>query len=88
MSETKIKDCLFCSFICTLKLFAGEPGLLLQGIPPTVKAFYKGSKEMNEKKIVRDVFVEGDEYFNTGDLLYLDKDYFVYFQDRMGDTFR
>lgn len=43
---------------------------------------------MNEKKIERNVFVDGDIYFNFGDLLYLDNDYFLYFRDRVGDTFR
>ena len=43
---------------------------------------------MSEKKILRNVFVDGDKYFNSGDLMYLDKDYFVYFKDRLGDTFR
>lgn len=70
---------------------SGEPGLLLGGIPnPALYAegFYLGGKEMNEKKYVRNAFVEGDAYFNYGDLLYYDKDYFIYFKDRMGDTFR
>ena len=49
---------------------------------------YKASKEANEKKLVRNVFKEGDLYFNYGDVLYLDSDYFVYFHDRIGDTFR
>ena len=49
---------------------------------------YKASKEANEKKLVRNVFKEGDIYFNSGDVLYLDRDYFVYFHDRIGDTFR
>ncbi|XP_046354705.2 very long-chain acyl-CoA synthetase-like [Haliotis rufescens] len=42
----------------------------------------------NEKKLLRDVFKSGDVYFNTGDLFYVDNEYFVYFQDRTGDTYR
>jgi hypothetical protein len=38
--------------------------------------------------MVRDAFEDGDIYFNFGDLLYLDKNYFFYFSDRTGDTFR
>ena len=49
---------------------------------------YSGNKELSEKKILKDVFVKGDRYFNTGDLIYFDKDYFLYFGDRLGDTFR
>ncbi|VDI79355.1 Hypothetical predicted protein [Mytilus galloprovincialis] len=69
----------------------GEPGLLICGIPPTYKlenGLYKGSMEQTENKIVRNVFKEGDAYFNFGDSLYMDKDYFIYFHDRVGDTFR
>ncbi|XP_060577290.1 long-chain fatty acid transport protein 2-like isoform X2 [Ruditapes philippinarum] len=69
----------------------GEPGVLLSGIPEMLKnnlQFYKGNREMNEKKLVRDVLVEGDVYFNYGDLLAMDSDYFLYFKDRIGDTFR
>ncbi|KAH3858043.1 long-chain fatty acid transport protein 2-like isoform X2 [Dreissena polymorpha] len=68
----------------------GEPGLLLGSIPPIYAdlKFYKGNKEVNEKKILRNVLREGDMFFNFGDLLSLDKDYFVYFRDRVGDTFR
>jgi hypothetical protein len=48
---------------------------------------YKSS-EASEKKLVRDAFVKGDIYFNSGDVCYSDKDYFLYFNDRIGDTFR
>ncbi|KAL4227803.1 hypothetical protein ACF0H5_013240 [Mactra antiquata] len=67
-----------------------EPGLLLGGIPENYKnlQFYKGGKEVNEKKLLRDVLQKGDCYFNFGDLLMIDKDYFLYFKDRVGDTFR
>ncbi|XP_060063692.1 long-chain fatty acid transport protein 2-like [Ylistrum balloti] len=67
----------------------GEPGILIAGIPPIyAEGFYKGGKELNEKKTLRDVFVKGDAFFCYGDLLYKDSDHFVYFQDRVGDTFR
>lgn len=49
---------------------------------------YAGNKQQTEKKRLRDVFKKGDLYFNTGDLLRIDEDNFVYFQDRVGDTFR
>jgi fatty-acyl-CoA synthase len=41
-----------------------------------------------EKKILRDVFVPGDAWFRTGDLLRIDRDGYFYFVDRIGDTFR
>ena len=40
------------------------------------------------KKILRDVFVKGDLYFNSGDLLYRDWFGFYYWADRVGDTYR
>ena len=49
---------------------------------------YKGNKELSEKKILRNVFKKGDVYFNSGDLLSMDDLYYVYFKDRIGDTFR
>ena len=40
------------------------------------------------RKLVRDVAKRGDCWFRTGDLLKADCEGFVYFVDRMGDTFR
>ena len=42
----------------------------------------------SEHKILRDVFVAGDRYFRTGDLMQRDRQGYYYFVDRMGDTFR
>lgn len=41
-----------------------------------------------EKKILRDVFVKGDAWFRTGDLMKIDDGGFFHFVDRLGDTFR
>jgi fatty-acyl-CoA synthase len=40
------------------------------------------------KKILRDVFVPGDLWYRTGDLMRQDAQGFFYFVDRVGDTFR
>ncbi|KAI5641228.1 AMP-binding enzyme domain-containing protein [Phthorimaea operculella] len=68
-----------------------EPGLLLGKIDAskaiTTFAGY-ADKTASEKKMVRDVRVEGDCYFNTGDILVMDYFGYFYFKDRTGDTFR
>lgn len=49
---------------------------------------YTQNEEQTEKKKLRNVLKKGDLYFNTGDLMRIDKDNFIFFQDRVGDTFR
>ncbi len=41
-----------------------------------------------ERKILRDVFARGDAWYRTGDLMRADASGFLYFVDRIGDTFR
>ena len=45
-------------------------------------------KNATSKKILRNVFKLGDEYFLSGDIMRMDEEGYVYFCDRMGDTFR
>ena len=45
-------------------------------------------KSATEKKIARNVFKPGDKWFRSGDLLKIDKSGYIYFVDRVGDTFR
>lgn len=49
---------------------------------------YAENEEQTERKKLRNVLKKGDLYFNTGDLMRIDNDNFIYFQDRVGDTFR
>lgn len=46
------------------------------------------NQQETSKKIGRDIFKKGDSYFLTGDLLIKDEYGYVYFHDRIGDTFR
>ena len=45
-------------------------------------------KAATEKKVLHDVFEKGDAWFRTGDLMRQDADGYIYFVDRIGDTFR
>jgi fatty-acyl-CoA synthase len=45
-------------------------------------------REASDSKVLRDVFVAGDRWFRTGDLMRRDKAGYYYFIDRIGDTFR
>ncbi|KAL5004250.1 hypothetical protein ScPMuIL_017706 [Solemya velum] len=73
-----------------IEIKPGENGLIICSIPEDSSriGFYKADENANEKKILRDVFQKGDDYFLFGDVLHLDRDYFLYFVDRLGDTFR
>lgn len=66
----------------------GEPGLLISEI--TERTPFDGYTDpaKNEACILKDVFVKGDRYFNTGDLLRDIGFRHAQFVDRTGDTFR
>ena len=70
---------------------AGEAGECLGRIDSAdPRAEFTGylDRAASEKKVLRDVFTPGDAWFRTGDLLRQDADGYVYFVDRVGDTFR
>ena len=68
----------------------GEVGTAI-GVIKKKNAYYNGYKN-NEKatksKIAKDVLREGDLVFLSGDLLMRDEHNYMYFVDRIGDTFR
>ena len=70
----------------------GEPGEMLFKLDETnIKKGFQGyfnNKKSTDSKIMRDVFEKGDAYFRTGDMMIWDSDGRVYFNDRIGDTFR
>jgi fatty-acyl-CoA synthase len=68
----------------------GEPiGKILKD-PKKPGARFEGyaSDAETERKILRNVFAEGDAWFRTGDLMRQDRHGYFYFVDRIGDTFR
>nr|XP_046248188.1 very long-chain acyl-CoA synthetase [Scatophagus argus] len=67
----------------------GETGLLVSKITDIAPFVgYAHNEEQTERKRLRNVLKNGDLYFNSGDLMRIDNDNFLYFQDRVGDTFR
>lgn len=84
------RSCTRCRIAAELEwFFSGETGLLVGRITNRSPFIgYAGNKQQTEKKRLRDVLRKGDLYFNTGDLLRFDHQNFIYFQDRVGDTFR
>lgn len=66
----------------------GEPGCLVGRITPDSEFHGYTVKQATEQKILRDVFEAGDAYYNTGDMLRVDAEGYLYFVDRLGDTYR
>lgn len=67
-----------------------EPGEVLGKITHVGRQSFSGyhDKKATEAKILTDVFEHGDRWFRTGDLIRRDADNYLYFVDRIGDTFR
>jgi fatty-acyl-CoA synthase len=71
----------------------GEPGELLIEIPrrhfPLLGGFEGYVNRAHESRaLLRDVFVKGDLYYRSFDVVYHDADDFFYFVDRAGDLWR
>ncbi|KAL1917844.1 uncharacterized protein VTP21DRAFT_3678 [Calcarisporiella thermophila] len=69
-----------------------EPGELIQeirfGDPRRHFKGYYNNPEATKKKILKNVFKKGDQYFRFNDLLRMDENGYFWFGDRLGDTFR
>ncbi|MFT3996287.1 MAG: long-chain-acyl-CoA synthetase [Asticcacaulis sp.] len=68
----------------------GEVGEAIGAIGTDARHFYTGyaDKAASEKKVLHDVFKKGDAWFRSGDLMKMDRDGYIFFVDRIGDTFR
>ncbi|MEL6723919.1 MAG: long-chain-acyl-CoA synthetase [Pseudomonadota bacterium] len=73
-----------------IRTLPGEPGEAIGKVGDDARTRFEGYHDQSatEKKILRDVFEKGDMWFRTGDLLSKDEEGYVYFIDRIGDTFR
>jgi fatty-acyl-CoA synthase len=67
-----------------------EPGEVIGWIGDDLRGRFEGynDTEATRRKILSDVFEKGDRWFRTGDLMRKDANGYVYFVDRIGDTFR
>ena len=73
-----------------MKTDADEVGEVLGKIGDDARTRFEGynDPEATKKKILRNVFEPDDMWFRTGDLMKKDADGYIYFIDRIGDTFR
>ncbi|EXJ76915.1 hypothetical protein A1O3_10072 [Capronia epimyces CBS 606.96] len=70
----------------------GEVGESICRIAPPVQKRHdyvgEGGSEATEKKVLRNVFAKGDEFFRLGDAMVIDHEGYISFHDRLGDTYR
>lgn len=68
----------------------GEPGEAIGRIGEDARVRFEGynDEDATKKKLLKDVFEEDDLWYRTGDLLSKDEKGYIYFIDRIGDTFR
>jgi len=73
-----------------MKTDPDEVGEVLGKIGTEARTRFEGynDPEATKKKILRNVFEPDDLWFRTGDLMKKDADGYIYFVDRIGDTFR
>ena len=75
---------------CCVEVKPGEIGECIGHIASDARSNFTGYADTaaTEKKVLHDVFEKGDAWFRTGDLMRQDGDGYIYFVDRIGDTFR
>jgi fatty-acyl-CoA synthase len=89
-TETPVRDANGRCVVCPVD----EPGEAVGRIPGAHEDAPLGrfegytNAEDSDKKVLRDVFEQGDAWYRTGDLLTRDAEGYYYFVDRIGDTFR
>jgi fatty-acyl-CoA synthase len=69
---------------------SGEAVGLIPGAGKEMAGRFEGyaDPEASARKILRNVFKEGDSWYRTGDLMRRDERGFYYFVDRVGETYR
>jgi fatty-acyl-CoA synthase len=71
-----------------VKCKPGEPGVLIGKI--TLRTRFDGyhDAKATDQKVIHNAFKRGDAWYNTGDMLRMDRTRRLFFVDRMGDSFR
>lgn len=88
-TETPLRDRLtgFCR-----RVKEGQPGEILHRLDAVkigdVYQGYFNDRKATDKNVLRDVFVKGDAWYRSGDVLSMDAEGRWYFHDRIGDTYR
>lgn len=75
---------------CCIRTEPNEVGEVLGKVGTEARTRFEGynDPEATKKKLLHNVFEDGDLWFRTGDLMRKDEDGYIYFVDRIGDTFR
>jgi len=68
----------------------GQIGECVGAIGGDARSEYTGylDRQASDNKVLHDVFERGDAWFATGDLMKMDAEGYLFFVDRVGDTFR
>jgi fatty-acyl-CoA synthase len=73
---------------CAANEIGEAVGLIPEGEQRAGRFEGYADREASARKVLRDVFVQGDSWYRTGDLMRRDERGFFYFVDRVGETFR
>ena len=85
----KVRSLLLLTHLKKNKVATGEPGELIGKVTDKSPFIgYHRDEKANNKKLLRDVFEKGDVYYRSGDLIKLDSQGYMFFVDRIGDTYR
>ncbi len=78
----------FCLRCSTNEIGEAIGSIAVDGMRPGIRFEGYTDRDDSQKKLLRDVFVNGDAWLRTGDLMRRDASGYFYFVDRIGDTFR
>jgi fatty-acyl-CoA synthase len=86
-SEPRRNEAGYCE-LCATNEIGEAVGLMPGGGARAGRFEGYADSEASERKVLRDVFKQGDFWYRTGDLMRRDERGFFYFVDRVGETYR